>query len=80
MLVFRLAQQVYGHVADGGHVLRSGDGSQSAEIFMEHHVENPVQTVLDMPMAPHGVGEQFFSGEYHQRRFAKLLKSDDEIG
>jgi len=46
-------------VADSGHVLRSGAGSQAAEILVEHHVEDPVQTVLDMPMASHGVGEQF---------------------
>ena len=44
---------------DSGHVLRPGAGSQAAEILVEHHVEDPVQTVLDMPMASHGVGEQF---------------------
>ena len=42
---------------DSGHVLRSCAGSQAAEILVEHHVEDPVQTVLDMPMASHG--EQF---------------------
>ena len=31
---------------------------KSAEVLVEHDVEHPVTSVLDMPAAAHGVGEQ----------------------
>jgi hypothetical protein len=36
-----------------------GTGSQTAEILVEHDVQHPVQAVLGVPMAAHGVREQF---------------------
>jgi len=58
MVVVRPAQQVHGQVSDGCHILRPGAGSQSAKVLVEDNVEHPVQPVLDVPVAPHGVGEQ----------------------
>jgi hypothetical protein len=36
-------------VSNGGHVLRTAAGAQAVEVFMEDHVEHPVQAVLDTP-------------------------------
>src|SRR5215218_11171284 len=33
-------------------------GAQAVEVFMEDHVEHPVQAVLDVPVAADGAGEQ----------------------
>ena len=51
------AQQVHHHMADGGHVVRAVSGSQTREVLMEDDIQHPMQTVLDMPMAAHRVGE-----------------------
>jgi hypothetical protein len=40
-----------GHVPDGGEVGRSVVGSDPALVVAEDHVQNPVQTVLDCPVA-----------------------------
>lgn len=41
---------------------------------MEHNVEHPVQPVLDMPAAPHGVGEQL-GVERHGRQVAASFQA-----
>ncbi len=45
-------------MADGGHVLWPGAGSQAAEVFVEHDVKHPMQPVCDMSVAPDSVGAQ----------------------
>ena len=57
MLVLWISHQVHGHVFDHGHVLRPVEAAQACEIVVEDDIENPMQPVLDAPMAS-GDGEK----------------------
>src|SRR5687768_15692102 len=50
-------QQVGGHVPDHGHVLGCMAAAQAGEVVPEHHVQDPVQAVLDAPMIADRLGE-----------------------
>ena len=50
-LSWRQSDQVVCHVFDGAEVGRSVIGSQAALVVAEYHVHDPVQAVLDGPMA-----------------------------
>lgn len=63
---------------DGRHVLRPGAGSQSAKVVVEHDIEHPMQAVLDMPMAPHGMGEQL-GVERHRGQVTSLFPADAAV-
>ncbi len=51
---FGLADEVHGHVFDDGHVFGSVAGSEAGEIVVEDDIQDPVQSVLDVPVAAHG--------------------------
>ena len=51
VLAWRLSDQVVGHVLDGGEVGRGVVGSDPALVIAEDHVHDPVQAVLDRPVA-----------------------------
>src|SRR4051794_30730264 len=53
------ARQVQRHVFDGGEVGWGVVGSDAAFVIAEDHVHDPVQTVLDGPMASHDHGQAF---------------------
>src|SRR6516162_3168204 len=40
-----------------GHVVCAVPGSEAREVFFEGYVEDPVDAVLDAPMAAHRIGE-----------------------
>jgi hypothetical protein len=44
------AEEIQGHVLDGGHVFRAVAGPQPGGIVAEDDVEHPVQAVLDLPV------------------------------
>jgi hypothetical protein len=46
-----LVQEVQGYVLDHRHVLRAVAGPQPSEVVAEHHVQDPMQPVLDPPVA-----------------------------
>src|SRR4051812_49625428 len=52
-----VAQQVHRHVLHDGHVGGAVAGPQPGEVVLEHHVQDPVQAVLDPPAAAHRAGE-----------------------
>jgi hypothetical protein len=45
------ADEVHGHVFDGGHVFRFVVGSKAHQVVVEVDVEHPVQAVLDAQCA-----------------------------
>ena len=51
VLAFGVAEKVEGHVLDGGEVGGSVIGSHAAFVVAKDHVHDPVQAVLDGPMA-----------------------------
>ena len=55
----RLAQQIKREVLHDGHIFRAMAGPQAGEIVAEHHVEHPMQPVLDAPMAAHRARKRF---------------------
>jgi hypothetical protein len=58
-LVGSLSHQVEGEMADNGHVSGAVAGAEARLIFIEGHIEDPVQVVFDSPVASHGNGEGF---------------------
>src|SRR4051812_34483905 len=56
VLAGRSARQVQRHVFDGGEVGGGVVGSDAAFIVAEDHIHDPVQAVLDGPMASHDHG------------------------
>ena len=58
-LVFCVADQIDGEVADDGHVLGAVAFAQAGEVLLEGYVERPMQVVLDCPMAAHRLGKGF---------------------
>ena len=58
MRVVCRSQEVQRDVADGGHVLGAMAGAEPAEVFVEDHIEDPVQAVLDVPVRADGAGKQ----------------------
>ncbi len=57
VLVLGFSHEVYGHVFDDGHVFGTVAGAQSGEIIAEDDIEDPVETVFDVPVGAHGAGE-----------------------
>lgn len=57
--IFRMADEVHGHVFDHGHVVGAVAASQASEIVVRDHVEHPVEAVLDAPMGANGGGEGY---------------------
>ncbi len=55
--VWHGADEVEGEVADARHVLGAVTGSEAGLVFVEEDVEDPVQAVLDGPVAAGGLGE-----------------------
>lgn len=55
VLAFSSAQQVAGHVLDGGEVRGCVLAPDAALIVAKHHIHHPVQDVLDGPVAAHGM-------------------------
>ena len=45
------AEQADARIAEGGHILGGEAAANSALVFPEHHVANPMQAVFDAPMA-----------------------------
>jgi hypothetical protein len=60
-----MSEQVLGHVFDGGEIGRSVIGPNPTFIIAEDHVHNPVQAVLDGPMAAHHRPEEV---RHHDQR------------
>src|SRR3954467_14833018 len=57
VLAGRSARQVQRHVFDGGEVGWGVVGSDAAFVIAEDHVHDPVQAILDGPMASHDHGQ-----------------------
>jgi len=53
-----MSEQVLRHVLDGGEIGRSMFGPNPALVIAEDHVHDPVQAVLDGPMAAHDRSEE----------------------
>lgn len=53
MLAFSASDQVVGDVFDDGEVGRGVSGSHAALVVAHHHVERPMQGVLDSPVYAH---------------------------
>jgi len=58
-----------GHVFYGGEIGRGVIGPNPAFVVTEDHVHDPVQAVLDRPMATHHGSEEM--RRHHQRRYIK---------
>jgi len=65
VLAKRLADQVVGHVFDGGEIGRRMIGSDPALVVAEDHVHHPMQAVLGRPVTAHDRPQQ--AGRQHQR-------------
>ena len=52
-----LAEEVEGHVAQGGEVGGGVAGAHAAFIFAQGDIEHPVEGVFDAPVAADGTGE-----------------------
>ena len=59
MLGFLPAHDVERHVAEHGQIMRPVVHAVSSGVFVHGHVEAPVQTVLDAPMAAHDFAAAF---------------------
>src|SRR3954464_4256610 len=59
VLAVGCARQVQRHMLDGGEVGWGVVGSDAAFIVAEDHIHDPVQAVLDGPMASHDHGQAF---------------------
>ena len=57
------ANEVEAHVANGCHVGRAVAGAQSHEVVVEDDIEDPMQSVFDMPMGAN-CGSEAFGGEF----------------
>jgi len=55
--VFGLSDEIEGEVSHDGHVVSAVPYPEAREILFEGDVEDPMDTVLDAPMARHRVGE-----------------------
>src|SRR3954451_7062345 len=53
-----MTEQVLRHVLDGGEIGRSVFGANPALVIAEEHVHDPMQAVLDRPMAAHDRSEE----------------------
>ena len=51
------AEQVEGDAAQGGEVGGGVPGAGAAAVFLEAHIEAPVELVFHAPVAAHGAGE-----------------------
>ncbi len=85
MFVFWATQEVHGHVADGGHVLRPGAGPEPdrSRLMSSWNTTSSTQcslrpAVLDMPVAAHGTGEQL-GVERQGRQLAAPLQAGAAI-
>ncbi len=54
-----LPQQVQRHVLDHGHVRGAVAHPELGQVVVEHHIEHPMQAVLNPPMAAHHAGKGF---------------------
>jgi hypothetical protein len=54
----RGADEVHGHVFDGGHIFWSVFGSEPHEVVVEDDVEDPMEPVFDAPMGANGAREK----------------------
>src|ERR1019366_4457242 len=64
VLAGNLSEQVMGHVFDGGEIGRGVIGSDAALVVAEDHVHDPMQAVLDCPVAAHDRSEE--GGQHDQ--------------
>src|SRR5208283_296132 len=58
VLAGNLSEQVMGHVFNGGEIGRGVIGPDAALVIAEDHVQDPMQTLLDRPVAAHDRSEE----------------------
>lgn len=57
MRLFVEAEQVEGNVAQSGQIGGGVPGASPAAVFLEGHIEAPVELIFDAPVSAHGAGK-----------------------